>query len=141
MCLLPPCLTLGAEETVFLVTAAIADKIKHIHFQKREQKSFSAYHKHPALMQSVCTTISTPCQLAYCHPANEFRSWAQLSSADESNCLSGASHDNSVPRGLIQCWYRPVHSKLSRNARPYGSGFARENRPSAFGPKRSRAYT
>ncbi len=25
-------------------------------FSKREQKSFSAYHKHPALMQPVCTT-------------------------------------------------------------------------------------
>ncbi len=40
MCLSPPRLMLGAEESVFLVTAAIADKIKHIHFQKREQKSF-----------------------------------------------------------------------------------------------------
>ncbi len=30
-------------------------------FSKREQKSFSAYHKHPALMQPVCTTVSTPC--------------------------------------------------------------------------------
>ncbi len=38
-----------------------ADKIKRIHFQKREQKYFSAYHKRPALMQPVCTTVSTPC--------------------------------------------------------------------------------
>ncbi len=30
-------------------------------FSKREQKSFSAYHKHPALMEQVCTTVSTPC--------------------------------------------------------------------------------
>ncbi len=36
-------------------TAVIADKIKHIHFQK------AFYHKHPALMQPVCTTVSTPC--------------------------------------------------------------------------------
>ncbi len=30
-------------------------------FSKREQKYFSAYHKHLALMQPVCTTVSTPC--------------------------------------------------------------------------------
>ncbi len=35
-------------------TVVIADKIKHIHFQK-EQKSFSA------LMQPACTAVSTPC--------------------------------------------------------------------------------
>ncbi len=29
-------------------------------FSKREQKSFSAYHKRSALMQSICTTVSTP---------------------------------------------------------------------------------
>ncbi len=34
---------------------------KNIHFQKREQKYFSAYHKHRAHMQPVCTTVSTPC--------------------------------------------------------------------------------
>ncbi len=30
-------------------------------FSKREQKSFSAYHKRPALMQPVCTAVSTCC--------------------------------------------------------------------------------
>ncbi len=65
MCLSPPRVTLGAEESVFLIphrptivprclTAVIADKIKHT-FSKREQKSFSAFHKRPALMQPVCT--------------------------------------------------------------------------------------
>ncbi len=71
MCLSPPRLMLGAEESVFLVPhrpnlaprcliAVIADKIKHI-FSKREQKSFSAYHKRPALMQPVFTAVSTSC--------------------------------------------------------------------------------
>ncbi len=71
MCLSPPCLALGAEESVFMyphgptivprcLSAVIADKIKH-KFSKREQKSFSAYHKRPALMQPVCTAVSTPC--------------------------------------------------------------------------------
>ncbi len=50
-CLSPPRLTLGAEETVFLVphgptiaqrclTAVISDKIKHIHFQKESKNIF-----------------------------------------------------------------------------------------------------
>ncbi len=33
-------LTLGAEQSVFLVTAAIVDKIKHIHFQKESKHRF-----------------------------------------------------------------------------------------------------
>ncbi len=72
MCLSPPRLTLGAEESVFLVphgptiaprcpTAVIADKIKHIYFQKESKSLISAYHKHPALMQPVFTTVSTSC--------------------------------------------------------------------------------
>ncbi len=44
-------------------------------------------------------------------------------SVDESNCLSGASHDNSVPRGLLQGRYRPSAQSFSENAGPYGSGF------------------
>ncbi len=51
MCLLPPRLTLGAEESVFLVphgptivprclTAVIADKIKHLHFHKESKSIF-----------------------------------------------------------------------------------------------------
>ncbi len=38
---------------------------------------------------------------AYCHPANGFRSWLQLSTADDSNCLSGASYDNSAQHDLL----------------------------------------
>ncbi len=60
----------------------------------------------------------------YCHPANDFSSWAQLSSADDSNCLSGASHDNSAPRGLLQGGYRPSTQNFPENAGPYGSDFA-----------------
>ncbi len=40
-------------------------------FSKREQKSFSAYHKRPALMQPFCTAVSTPCHAGRClagHP-------------------------------------------------------------------------
>ncbi len=70
LCFSPPRLTLGAEESVFTdprgptiaprcPTAVIADKIKDI-FKKRA-KIFSAYHKRPALMQPVCTAISTLC--------------------------------------------------------------------------------
>ncbi len=36
-------------------------QIKMHIFSKREHKYFSAYHKCPALMQPVCTAISTPC--------------------------------------------------------------------------------
>ncbi len=71
LCLSPPRLALGAEESVFMdphghtiaprcPTAVIADKIKQ-NISKREQKSCSAYHKHPALMQPVCTAVSTIC--------------------------------------------------------------------------------
>ncbi len=38
-------------------TVVIADKIKHF------KNSFSAYHKHPALIQPVCTAFSTPCHM------------------------------------------------------------------------------
>ncbi len=44
-------------------------------------------------------------------------------SADDSNCLSGASHDNSVPRGLLQGRYRSSAQSFPENAGPYGSGF------------------
>ncbi len=44
--------------------------------------------------------------------------------ADDSNCLSGASHDNSAPRGLLQGRYRPSTQSFPENAGPYGSGFA-----------------
>ncbi len=40
-------------------------------------------------------------------------------SAKDSNCLSGVSHDKSVPRGFLQGRYRP-----SAQSFPYGSGFA-----------------
>ncbi len=48
----------------------------------------------------------------------------QLSSADDSNCLSGASHDDSAPRGFLQGRYRPSTQSFPENAGPYGSGFS-----------------
>ncbi len=45
-------------------------------------------------------------------------------SADDSNCLSGTSHDNSAPRGLLQRRDLPPAQGLPENAGPYGSGFA-----------------
>ncbi len=45
-------------------------------------------------------------------------------SADDSNCLSGASHVNSAPHGLLQGGYRPSTQSFTENAGPYGSGFA-----------------
>ncbi len=45
-------------------------------------------------------------------------------SADDSNCLSGASHDNLAPRSLLQGRYRPSALSFQENAGPYGSGFA-----------------
>ncbi len=120
---------------MFLVTTAIADKIKHIHFQKESKNLFL-----PTIsILPLCSQSAQPFQpLANLHTVTQPTSFVPGHSyglsADESNCLSGMSHNNSVPRGLFQCWYRPVRSKLSRNARPYGSGFARENRPSLDRP-------
>ncbi len=45
-------------------------------------------------------------------------------SADDSKCLSGASHNNSAPRGLLQGRYRPSAQSFPENAGPYGSGFS-----------------
>ncbi len=42
--------------------------------------------------------------------------------ADNSNCLSGASHDNSAPRGLLQGRYGPSARSFPENAGPNGSG-------------------
>ncbi len=39
------------------------DKNKTHTFSKRDQKSFSAYHKRPALMQPVFTAVSTSCHM------------------------------------------------------------------------------
>ncbi len=44
--------------------------------------------------------------------------------ADDSNCFSGASRDNSAPCGLLQGRYRPSAQSFPENAGPYGSGFA-----------------
>ncbi len=44
--------------------------------------------------------------------------------SDDSSCLSGASHDNSAPRGLLQGTYRPSAQSFPENAGPYGCGFA-----------------
>ncbi len=41
--------------------------------------------------------------------------------ADDSNCLSGASHDNSAPRGLLQGRYGPSAWSFPENAGPNGS--------------------
>ncbi len=69
MCLSPRRLTLGAEESVFLVphgpniaprcpTAVIADKIKHIHFQKVSKNLFL-----PAIsVLPLCSQSSQPFQ-------------------------------------------------------------------------------
>ncbi len=45
-------------------------------------------------------------------------------SADDSNCLSRASHGNSVPRGHFQRRYRPSAQSFPENSGPYGSSFA-----------------
>ncbi len=63
MCCSSIILLYSGEESVFLVSAATAAQIKHIHFQKREQKSISTYPKRPALMQLVCKTVSTHCHM------------------------------------------------------------------------------
>ncbi len=44
-------------------------------------------------------------------------------SADDSNCLSGVSRNNSTPRGLLKGRYRPSAQSFPENAGPYGSGF------------------
>ncbi len=44
-------------------------------------------------------------------------------SADDSNCLSGASHDNSVPNSILQERYRSSVQSFPENAGPFGSGF------------------
>ncbi len=45
-------------------------------------------------------------------------------SADDSNCLSGASHGDSAPCGFLQGRHRPSTQSFPENAGPYGSGFA-----------------
>ncbi len=45
-------------------------------------------------------------------------------SADDSNCLSGASLDNSAPRGFLDGRDRPSAQSFPENAGLYGSGFA-----------------
>ncbi len=69
LCLSAPHLALGAEQSVFMdphYRASVSDRCdsrqNETHtFSKREQKLFSAYHKHPAFMQPICTAVSTPC--------------------------------------------------------------------------------
>ncbi len=72
LCLLPPRLALGGREKCVYgsswahYSTQVSDRCdsgqnKTHTFSKREQKSFSANHKHPALMQPVCTAVSTPC--------------------------------------------------------------------------------
>ncbi len=55
-------------------------------FSKREQKSFSAYHKRPALMQPVCTAVSTlchaghPCCVDVCNDCGKMRLYTPIRS-------------------------------------------------------------
>ncbi len=75
LCLSPPRLTMGAEESVYGSSWAhysthVSDccdsgQNKTHTFSKREQKSFSAYHKRPALMLPVCTAVSTLCHTGH----------------------------------------------------------------------------
>ncbi len=44
-------------------------------------------------------------------------------SADDSNCLSGVSHDESAPCGFLQGRDRPSTQSIPENAGPYGSRF------------------
>ncbi len=93
-------------------------------FSKGEQKPFSAYHKHPALIQLVCTAVSTPCH----------------------TCRGLAGHPRCVNVGNDygkRRIYNPIRSKTTAIPLPtrVGERCARANRPSACGPKRSRAYT
>ncbi len=44
-------------------------------------------------------------------------------STDDSNCLSGASHDNSVPSSILHGRYHPSVQIIPENAGPFGSGF------------------
>ncbi len=47
-----------------------------------------------------------------------------VSYADNSNNISGVSHNNSAPRGLLQGRYGPSAQSLPENAGPHGSSFA-----------------
>ncbi len=42
--------------------------------------------------------------------------------ADDSNCLNGASHENSAPPGFLQERHRPSAQSFPEDAGPYGSG-------------------
>ncbi len=58
------------------------------------------------------------------HPTSFVPGHSYRLSADDSNCLSGASHNNSAPHGFLQGRYRPSPQSFPENAEPYGSGFA-----------------
>ncbi len=45
-------------------------------------------------------------------------------SADDSDCLSRASHDDSAAHGFLRGRYRQSAQSFPQNAGPYGSGFA-----------------
>ncbi len=55
---------------------------------------------------------------AYCHPANGYRSWVQLST----RCR--ASHLDSASRGFLQGRNHPSAQSFPEDAGAYGSGFA-----------------
>ncbi len=45
--------------------------------------------------------------------------------ADDSNCLNGASHENSAPRSFLQGRHRPSAQSFPEDAGPYGSSICR----------------
>ncbi len=100
-------LTLGAEESVFLVphvptiaprcpTAVIVDKIKLLHFQK-ESKKMSAYHKRPALIIGVSVQITA---------------------------TVSAERATTIQHHTATFEDRPSAQSFPENAGSYGSGFA-----------------
>ncbi len=117
MCLLSTRSGLGAEESVLLVpngptlapghlTAVIVDKIKHIYFLIFKKRANILVL--PGAQGQICQehTVTQPTSIV---PGHSY----QLS-ADESNCLSRASHDDSAPHGLLSEKGPAVCLKLSR---------------------------
>ncbi len=160
-------------------TTVIADKIKHIYFQKESKYLFlptisvmplcsqsalpfqnlatraEAWHAIPGVSTWAMNTVkrdytlqfdqfgfdiaqdspSQPLRLLgaqgqFCqeHTATQPTSFvpghSYRLSADDSNCLSGASHEDSAPHGFLQGRYRLSAQSFPENAGPDGSGFA-----------------
>ncbi len=122
MCLSPPRLALGAEDSVFMdphgptiaprcpTCCNSGQKKKHT-FSKRKQKSFSAYHKRPAPMQPVYTAVSTLCH-------------AGRGLAGHPQCVSMG---NAYGRTRL---YTPIRSKITALLRCARHHSAQRERPS-----------